>query len=110
MNELLAHASVTGHEARGAARMEQTTDGHVVVLLTDFWVAPGAPDVRLYVTPRADGVVDAAALDLGRVPDGVPDLIFTLPDETDVASLRSVVVHCTVYSVYFGGGQWEFLG
>ncbi|WP_029252843.1 DM13 domain-containing protein [Paraoerskovia marina] len=101
-----ATATITGHEARGRAVLEREADGSAVVRLTDFWVAPGAPDVRLYVTAREDGRVDRSAVQLGRVPDRTPELSFPVPDGVDVADLRHVVVHCTVYSVYFGAGEW----
>ena len=101
---VLATATIDGHEARGRARLVQADDGAVTVDLVDLWVAPGAPDVRLYVSPDRTGKVDRSATDLGAVPSGTPTLSVPLPTEVDPASLGSIIVYCKVYSVLFGYG------
>lgn len=101
---LLATATIDGHEARGRAQLLQADDGTVTVDLADLWVAPGAPDVRLYVSPDRSGNVDRAATDLGPVPFGEAALSVPLPAEVDPASLASIIVYCKVYSVLFGYG------
>ncbi|MEO0606516.1 MAG: DM13 domain-containing protein [Myxococcota bacterium] len=95
--------TLAGHEARGTVDIATAADGSPVLRISDFWVAPGAPDVRLYVTP--DGDVDGpAAVDLGPIAsiDGSKD--FPLPDGIAVRGLH-VVVHCKVFSVEFGRAQ-----
>ena len=45
-------------------------DGVTTVLLSELWVAPGAPDVRLFVTSRPEVVVDEnAARDVNRIQE-----------------------------------------
>ena len=55
----------------------------MTVDIDDFWVSPGAPDVHLLVSPRADGQVDHTAVDLGPVPDQERRLSRPLPAEVD---------------------------
>ena len=100
---VLAIASITGHEARGTARVV-SGDGERRLELVDLWVAPGAPDVRLYLTAHSDGTIDDDAIDLGRVPDRTSSLTVAIPAGTDISRLSTVAVHCKVYSVDFGHG------
>ena len=99
----LAEATITGHEARGTARVVLGDDGPRLEF-TDLAIAPGAPDVRVYLTAHDDGTVDDDAVDLGSVPDRTPTLALTIPTDTDLTRLRTVAVHCKVYSVDFGHG------
>jgi hypothetical protein len=101
---VLATATIDGHEARGRAQLRQAGDGSVTVELTGLWVAPGAPDVRLFVSPDQTGSVDRTATDLGPVPTGQPTFRVPLPTEVDPVSLGSIIVYCKVYSVLFGFG------
>lgn len=102
----LATATITGHEARGRVKLVRADDGTVTVEIDGFWVSPGAPDVRLYLSPRADGRVDQAAVDLGRLPDDEKRLSRQVPPEVDVDQIRSAIVFCTAFSVYFGTGEF----
>lgn len=101
---VLATASISGHEARGQVQLRRAANGAVTVEVDQFWVAPGAPDVRLYVSPDPDGVVDQRAIDLGPVPQRQPTLSWPLPADVDPATLGSIIVYCKVYSVLFGHG------
>ena len=101
----LATATITGHEARGRVELVRGDDGTVTVEIDDLWVSPGAPDVRLYLSPRADGRVDQTAVDLGRLPDHQKRLSRQVPPEVDLDQIRSVIVFCTAFSVYFGTGD-----
>ena len=99
---VIATGVVDGPEARGSVRVVESEDGQRHVELTDLWVAPGAPDVRLYASPYPDGRIDDTATDLGSVPYDTPELERPLPPDATVTAIRSVVVYCRVYSVYFG--------
>lgn len=100
---VISSGKLDGHEARGDIAIVKTADG-AQVQLRNLWVAPGAPDVRLYVSPRTDGEVDEAATELGKVPDHQTEVTRDLPEHIDPAAVGSVIVHCTVYSVLFGFG------
>lgn len=103
---VLATATIAGPEARGQAQLVQGGDGTVTLEVDQFWVAPGAPDVRLFVTPNPAGNVDQAATDLGPVPDQQGTLSRQLPTDLAPAEVLSVIVYCKVYSVRFGYGTF----
>ena len=98
---LVSGGVLDGHEARATIAITQHDTG-AQIELTDLWVAPGAPDVRLYVTPRADGEIDGSAIDLGPMPDRQSELVRQLPLGLDPDVVRAVLIYCKVYSVTFG--------
>jgi hypothetical protein len=104
MTRVLATATIKGQEARGQAQLVQAPGGTVSLEVDEFWVAPGAPDVRLYISSSADGEVDESTEDLGPVPDNTAVLSRQIPTDFDLADARSIVVYCRVYSVLFGYG------
>ena len=102
----IARAVLLGDEATALVRLLR--EGDVVRLeLTDMSIPPGAPDARLYVSPRVDGTVDDSASDLGKISDGLTELIVELPAYIDPSSVKSVAVYCKAYSVLFGFGALE---
>lgn len=100
---IIATGTLDGHEARGQITIVSEGD-KTQVRLRNLWVAPGAPDVRLYVSTRSDGTVDDTATDLGKLPDHQSEIDRDLPDGLDPRTIGSVIIHCTVYSVLFGYG------
>jgi len=100
---VISSGKLDGHEARADITIVDTGDV-AQVRLRNLWVAPGAPDVRLYISPRTDGKVDDTATDLGKMPDHQTEITRDLPPSIDPISVGSVIVHCTVYSVLFGFG------
>ena len=101
---VLAVAAIDGPEARGRVELVKAADGTVTVEIADFWVAPGAPDVRLFVSPNPSGTVDETAIDLGPVPEQQANLSYQLPTNANPNELESIIVYCKVYSVLFGHG------
>lgn len=97
----LATGTIKGHEARGDVTISQ--DGDVVTMnVENLWIAPGAPDTRVYISPREDGEVDGKAIELQRPADGTTSWTTTLPATVEVAKMNSIIVYCKIYSVYFG--------
>ena len=104
----LASGTIAGPEAHGRVRVEAAADGSRTVRVAEFWVAPGAPDVRLYVSPRVDGTMDKSGFELGSVADGESDQSWGFPTHLSRASAASIIVYCHVYSVYFGHAELQW--
>ena len=102
---IVLHGTINGPEARGQAAVTIEDDGTAILTLTELWVAPGAPDVRLYVTPRGDAAIDDAAIDLGPIQDGATVHEVPIPDQIEASGLAAVVVYCKVFSVHFGSAS-----
>ena len=107
-SEVLAVGDLAGPEARGRVRVLIRDDGRVVEM-TELWVAPGAPDVRLFASAHPDGTVDSTSIDLGTVPYDHGELVrWELPSALTSETVRSIVVYCHVYSVYFGHAELDW--
>ena len=82
--------------------------GEPVVRLTKLWVAPGAPDVRVYLASDPEGDVKTGVLvELGKLTTLSGDFAFAIPPGTDLGDIRTLVVYCSVYSVTFGVAPLE---
>ena len=77
--------------------------------LSDLWVAPGAPDVRLFASPHPDGTIDTTSTELGLLPYGETVQRWPFPDTLAAEHARSVVIYCHVYSVHFGHAELQWL-
>ena len=100
-------AGAGGHEVAGSARIERQSDGsHRLVLSGDF-ISDGAPDLRVWLTDApatdADTVRNAARVDLGGLESTDGGQSYLIPDDVDIESLRSAVIWCRAFGVYFGG-------
>ena len=102
---LLASGTIKGPEAGGAVSIVKTEDD-LKLILTDYWIAPGAPDVRIYLSPHATGQVDDA-VDLGPMHQLEGTIELALSHNTRPETIKSVVVYCKVFSVTFGVGVLE---
>ena len=102
----LKAGTITGPEARGGASLIADEDGAITVELTDLWIAPGAPDVRLYVSQHADPDLVDLAVDLGPLPDGKSQFSVPLPESLDPNAVQLLIVYCKVYSVHFGSARF----
>ena len=102
---VLATAAIDGPEARGTATLERKADGRTVLRLSDYWIAPGAPDVHVYLTPSAEGDTDAeGSIDFGKMAQLSGTLDLEVPANARIERAKVVVVLCKVYSVEFGRG------
>ena len=98
----LAQGTIEGPEANGAASLVHMGD-EIKLVLKDYWIAPGAPDVRVYLSPHTSGSVESA-VDLGPIHQHEGSIEFLVSQDTFLESIKSVVIFCKVYSVTFGIG------
>ncbi len=107
-SEVLATGVITGPEARGKVMINRRPSGEVVARLSQLWVAPGAPDVRVYLSSNTDGdVTDGVTVELGKLTSLSGDFAFAVPGDADLSLARTLVVYCSVYSVTFGVASLE---
>lgn len=99
-----ATVTITGHEARGNARIVEESGGSFVLVIDDYHVAPGL-DPHIFLSLRVDDMLDDTAVDLGRVPTDVDRYRQILPSGIDLGAIRSIVVYCVPYRVLFGSGR-----
>lgn len=105
--DVVATGSLAGPEARASVRIVEDGDDRVIEL-DDLWVAPGAPDVRLFASPHADGSIDSTSAEIGLVPDGETSHRWPFPAALGADDARSIVVYCHVYSVHFGHAELDW--
>ena len=99
---VIARGVIHGHEAGGEVVLERTPQGDVL-RLKDYWIAPGAPDVRVYLSPDVAGDPEVeGAVDFGKITTFSGDASYPIPGEVSIEDMRSLVVYCKVYSVSFG--------
>jgi hypothetical protein len=88
----------------GNATLGHTSDGKVVLRLTDLNSTPG-PDLYIYLSrvdsPSTDAQVKNG-LEVGRLRATRGDLNYELDGAVDPTQFRSVVVYCKSFSVVFG--------
>ena len=99
---VIARGIIRGHEASGEVVLENSSEGEVLHL-KNYWIAGGAPDVRIYLSPDERGKVKVeGAIDFGRVSAFSGDVSYAIPKDRPARQMRTVVVYCKVYSVTFG--------
>lgn len=88
------------HDISGTAHFIPTTSG-VVLRLEELRTSDG-PDVRVYLSTRANGQVGAGDLQVAPIKGNQGDQNYLLPVATDVSNYQSVVIWCERFSVGFG--------
>lgn len=91
------------HEISGSAHFIPTAKG-VVLRLEDLRTTNG-PDVRVYLSTRANGAVGAGDLQVAPIKGNQGNQNYLLPAGTDVSKYRSVVIWCERFSVGFGHAE-----
>jgi hypothetical protein len=88
----------------GSATLGHTSDGKVVLRLTDLNSTPG-PDLYVYLSRVESPSTDAQVkngLEVGKLRATRGDLNYDLDPSVDPTQFRSVVVYCKSFSVVFG--------
>lgn len=107
MEEILASGTIRGPEAGGKAQLVRTANGDSLTL-KDYWIAPGAPDVHVYLSPdKAGSVTVEGIVDFGRITQLGGEISYEIPEDYPTETVQSVIVHCTQFSVTFGVAELE---
>ena len=101
------------HETNGVATIYRQPDDTRVLRLTDFHTSNG-PDVHVYLVAAEDvmdneTVTKAGFVDLGSLKGNVGDQNYTVPDDVDLGTHRTVAIWCARFSVNFGAAPLEMV-
>jgi hypothetical protein len=93
------------HFGSGGARIVESDDGSLSLVLEDFSVQNG-PDLFVYVSPDADGWVPEA-VNLGELKATDGTFSYEIPPEVSAEDIASAVVWCRAFSVLFATASLE---
>ncbi|MGB3752922.1 MAG: DM13 domain-containing protein [Parerythrobacter sp.] len=100
-----------GHASTGGARIVTDADGSHTLVLHAAFATDGGPDLRVWLSeaPAGDGdaIADASHIDLGALDASTGGQSYAIPAGTDIAALRSAVIWCRAFGVYFGWATLE---
>lgn len=67
----IATARIEGPEAIGDAKIVQLQDDSYQLQLTDYWIAPGAPDVQIVFSKNPEGHIKNDEIRfIAKMPNG----------------------------------------
>jgi len=88
------------YDVTGEAAVIEQPDGSRLLVLRDL-VSDNGPDLRLYLSPRADGSVDGG-IELAPLRGNLGTQAYELPAEVDLDGLGHVVIWCERFRTSFG--------
>ena len=104
----IAYTEVNGPEAKGLATLNQLVNGRHELVLSDFWVAPGAPDVWVAISAETDGQPKANTIDLAPYNYQENEHRILLDDTMALDEIKTVIIYCKKFNVHFGHGILRF--
>lgn len=103
--KVVAKAKIEGPEAKGDAKIVQNQDGSFELQLIDFWVAPGAPDVRIVFSEDPNGEISEDAIrEITLLPGGNFSQKFPIDHLDDFDAIKTLIVYCKQFFAHFGHG------
>lgn len=105
--KVIARAAIDGPEARGNAEILHLEDGTFQLHLHDFWVAPGAPDVRVVLSPQLNGQPDDSMIEVAPYEYGSNEHSYSLPGGIALQEMKTIIIYCKQFTVHFGHGVLE---
>ena len=94
------------HFGRGQALIIETEDGARVLRFENFSVLNG-PDLFVYLSEDPSGMSVTEELNLGELKATDGAFNYELPDDIDLASIRSAVVWCRRFGVLFAVAEFS---
>ena len=97
------------HKGSGTATLVETEGGVSILRFSDFKVTNG-PDLKVWMVKAgniesAADVTDSEWLTLGPLKGNIGDQNYVLPEGTDVAAFKSVVIWCEQFGVLFASAM-----
>lgn len=99
------------HETRGTARVVELADGRRVLRLEGFSTSNG-PDLHVWLSEKEAGgnwfkYGTGRTVKLGELKANRGSHNYTIPDEADLAGMRSAVIWCKRFFVSFGSAPLD---
>jgi hypothetical protein len=97
------------HKGSGTATLVETNGGVSILRFSDFKVTNG-PDLKVWMV-KAENIESSADvtgsewLTLGPLKGNIGDQNYVLPEGTDVAAFKSVVIWCEQFGVLFASAM-----
>lgn len=89
------------HNAEGAAKVIQLTDGNYILRLVNFKATNG-PDLYVYLSTDK---TNADVINLGRLKGNIGNQNYPIPAGTDLSKYNTAIIWCRAFSVLFGSAQ-----
>lgn len=103
--EIIATARIEGQEAVGSATIFSNKEGNYTLRLTDFWVAQGAPDVKIVFSEDPNGIINNNTICyIADMPSGNFNQDFPIDHLKDFYKMKTLIVYCKQFFVHFGHG------
>lgn len=85
-------------------------NGQTIIRFSDDFKTKNGPDLKVFLSPQTIGAVNGKTAVDGAVLVGVlksnkGGQDYVVPEGVDLASFKTVLVHCEAYSVLWGGGE-----
>ncbi|WP_103070181.1 DM13 domain-containing protein [Aquimarina sediminis] len=108
--KILAKAKIEGPEAIGDAKIVTHDNGTHELQLSNFWVAPGAPDVRIVFSKDPKGNLQEKSIRfIAMMPDGNFNKSFLIDHLDDFDEMKTLIVYCKQFFAHFGHGTLQRL-
>ena len=99
------------HQGDGRATVYRLEDGRLFLRFEDFKVTNG-PDLHVILSSHPspanqEEVKEGAYIDLGDLKGNIGNQNYEIPADTDLSSVRSVVIYCLPFHVVFSTAELE---
>ncbi len=101
---IIASTHIQGPEAKGSAKIVQLENNQYQLTLKDFWVAPGAPDVWIAVSPQTHGQPDSSTIDIAPYDYRKTNHELALPEKLSIKEITTIIIYCKKFNAHFGHG------
>ena len=107
---IIATTTIEGPEAKGNAAIIVLENTTYQLQLTNFWVAFGAPDVRIVLSEDPNGVISEHNIRfIANLPSGNFNQNFPIEHLDDLNEMKTIIVYCKQFCAHFGHGtiKWN---
>lgn len=90
----------TSYTVSGRATLENHPSGNLMLTFSDDFQSSNGPGLHVYASPTQS--VTSSSIDLGTLQSTSGVQTYTLPDDTNLADINYIIIHCVPFNVTFG--------